>query len=106
MNKGQTNKRAYQGDQQPDQNISPKKQRVVQGSNDLSPYQLIPGNHLPEVQKKREACIWCRWKAKNGMIMINRKNPPQSSISCQKCNAILCLNSERNCFTEYHQKKL
>ena len=103
--KKQTKKRAYQDDEQSDQPAFPKKQRITKNSNHLSPNRLIPGNHIPEIQKKREACVWCRWKGKNGEVIINKKNPPQSNFSCEKCNVVLCLNNERNCFKEYHQNK-
>jgi len=80
--KQQTKEQAYQDDQQSDQPASPKKQRITRNSNGLLPNRFIPGNHFPGVQKRREACVWCHWKAKDGKIIINKKNPPQSIIFC------------------------
>jgi hypothetical protein len=104
--KKQLKKRAHQDDQQSDQPESSKKQRITKNSSNLSVERFAPGSHLARFQKKREACVWCHWKAKEGEVMINKKNPPQSNIACKKCNVALCINADHDCFAEYHQKKL
>ena len=72
----QSKKWAYQDDQQSNQPASSKKQYVTKHSSNLTPNQLIPGSHLPGVQKMREACVWCHWKAKNDKVTINKRNLP------------------------------
>jgi len=86
--------------------IPPSKPNVTKTSYNLDPSRLLPGHHLPGHQEKREACLWCRHRAKLGLIEINQQNPPQSNTFCQSCNAVLCFNNQRNCFAEYHTVRL
>lgn len=47
-------------------------------------------NHWPEMCSNKNRCRYC----KNGY----------SRVKCTKCNLMLCLNSERNCFVQFHLK--
>ncbi|RUP43357.1 hypothetical protein BC936DRAFT_137299 [Jimgerdemannia flammicorona] len=100
-----TRKRVRQ--QEDDEQPLSKNPRVTKNSTDFSPSRLILGDqHLPKFQDQRQACIWCRILSKAGQIMIDKKCPPRSNIYCQTCKAVLCLTRERNCFAEYHTRKI
>ena len=87
----------------PDLSDMPRaRHRVTKHSEDLNPSRLLPGNHFPTFEDKCMACVWCRIQAKAGKITIKKQNPPESSVICLTCDAVLCLNQKRNCFTEYH----
>lgn len=48
--------------------------------------------HLPKVHSVRKRCNYC-----SSRLVDNRSN-----IQCTDCDVALCLNSNRNCFRDYH----
>lgn len=54
----------------------------------------IVHDHMPEVENQRKRCKFCQQKFK-------KEN--RTSVRCSTCDVYLCLNSDRNCFREYHE---
>ena len=80
-----------------------KKTRITKKStaDDLPATRLKIGNHFPLYNSQRRTCIWCSLKAKSGE---GKKgvDTPETQISCRLCDVYLCLNSNRNCFKDFH----
>ena len=51
---------------------------------------------------KRLGCWLCHWKERVNPTK-DTKLLPKTRWACSKCEKPLCLNDERNCFTEFHQ---
>ena len=49
--------------------------------------------HLHVLQTKRARCASCS----------SKDNDCRSNVFCRSCDVALCLNSQRNCFSEYHK---
>lgn len=62
---------------------------------DVSRYDRI--NHLPKMDLLKNAT-----KCKNSPCSRNNR----THFYCTKCNVHLCLTKDRNCFAEFHKKKL
>lgn len=58
------------------------------GSGDWWPW---GPDHYPEPCTKRR-CVMC------SMMKLQRRSMHQ----CKQCKAVLCINKERNCFSQYH----
>lgn len=81
-----------------------KRWYFTQACPDLNPLRLSVGMHLPYPTESRLCCDLCQYKA------TVQKNPSykaktQSSTKCKLCDAVLCYQADRNCFTEYHTQK-
>jgi hypothetical protein len=76
-----------------------KKMRMTKKStvDDLPVSRLKVGNHFPLYNPQRRTCVWCSLKVKN-----DEDNAFKTQFSCELCNVYLCLNSNRNCFKDFH----
>ena len=79
---------------------------ISKKNNSLPTCRFLPGNHLPAfVNNKRFKCIFCRFLDRN-LNGSYKENQNQTSIICVFCNVPLCMNKNRNCFKEFHEKVL
>lgn len=62
---------------------------TVKKTKKVKPVAVDGFNHWPEWKSDRQRCrmVGCKQK---------------SQIYCQKCKCYLCLNKDRNCFTQFH----
>ena len=61
------------------------------------------GNFPTHLDGGRRLGYWpCHWKERENPTK-DTKLLPKTRWTCSKCEIPLCLNDERNCFTEFHQ---
>lgn len=56
-----------------------------------------PGGHSPVYVEETKTCWLCRLK-----WGPDCENLPTTNWACERCEAPLCLNEERNCYREFH----
>ena len=57
--------------------------------------------HLPVYEKERRSCVLCKSRSQN---IPNYRARERRFVRCSDCNVYLCLNSDRNCYAEYHEQ--
>ena len=65
---------------------------------------LTSENHLPEYRVNRIVCEYCKHEMQEEGVK-STTNDNRSYIFCTLCDVVLCINSKRNCFVEYHSNK-
>jgi hypothetical protein len=79
------------------------KTRVTKKStaDDLPATRLKNVYHPPHYNSQRRTCIWCSFKLKSNEGG-KRLDALKTQFSCTLCNVYLCMNSDRNCFNDFH----
>jgi hypothetical protein len=75
------------------------RKKYVQKDTVLPNEQRCDCGDMPVYGQKRVVCWLCRWKHREQGASDNL---PKTKWSCRQCALPLCMNKERNCFSELH----
>ena len=70
-------------------------------ADDLPATRLKNVYHPPHYNPQRRTCVWCSFKSKSS-DGGKRFDAPETQFSCTLCNVYLCINSNCNCFNNFH----
>jgi hypothetical protein len=82
---------------------------LVGGALEELPESRLTGSHIPCVRKLRD-CYLCSYKRKIEALCLGKRYDRseeriRTKTFCLQCNRNLCMNSQRNCWAEFHGEK-